>query len=73
MFPKDEKDNTIEGAVSYVETWKALEKLVEKGLIKSIGVSNFNKRQVEDILRIAKIKPVTNQVNDYLLIVYEFS
>ncbi|XP_050420988.1 aldo-keto reductase family 1 member B10-like [Adelges cooleyi] len=62
LFPKDEKDVTIEGEGSYVETWKGLEKLVEKGLVKSIGVSNFNKKQIEDILKVAKIKPVTNQV-----------
>ncbi|XP_050548511.1 aldo-keto reductase family 1 member B10-like, partial [Daktulosphaira vitifoliae] len=58
----DENDKVIEGTTSYVETWKELEKLVEEGLLKSIGLSNFNKRQIEDILRIAKIKPVTNQV-----------
>lgn len=52
----------IEGNGSYVETWKAMEKLVENGLTKSIGVSNFNKRQIEDILDVATIKPVNNQV-----------
>lgn len=39
-----------------------MEEMVESGLTKSIGVSNFNKRQIEEILSIATIKPVNNQV-----------
>jgi len=61
-FPKDSNGVTLEGNGSYVETWKAMEKLVQKGLVKSIGVSNFNKKQIEDILNVATIKPVVNQV-----------
>ena len=62
LFPKDDKDNTLYSDVDYVDTWKEMEKLVEAGLTKSIGISNFNSSQVERILSIAKIKPVTNQV-----------
>ena len=39
-----------------------MEKLVEKGLVKSIGLSNFNSEQIADILARGNIKPVTNQV-----------
>lgn len=64
MFPRDkESDIIIEGSGSYIETWKAMEKLVEKNLVKSIGLSNFNKKQTEDILSVATVKPVTNQVH----------
>jgi len=39
-----------------------MEKLVENGLTKSIGVSNFNKNQIQQILEVATVKPVNNQV-----------
>jgi len=39
-----------------------MEELVENGLTKSIGVSNFNKRQIQEIIDVATVKPVNNQV-----------
>lgn len=39
-----------------------MEQLVKIGLVRSIGVSNFNSEQIERVLKIAEIKPVTNQV-----------
>lgn len=39
-----------------------MERCVESGLTKSIGVSNFNIKQLKDILEVAIIKPVVNQV-----------
>jgi len=39
-----------------------MEKLVEKKLVRSIGVSNFNEEMVLRIIESGKIKPVTNQV-----------
>ena len=42
--------------------FQAMEKLVEEGLVKHIGVSNFNSDQIQHILDNATIKPATNQV-----------
>ena len=39
-----------------------MENLVKKGLVKNIGISNFNTQQVERLLSNCTIKPVTNQV-----------
>lgn len=39
-----------------------MEKLVDSGKAKSIGVSNFSIEQVERILANARIPPATNQV-----------
>jgi alcohol dehydrogenase (NADP+) len=43
-------------------TWESMEKLVEKGLTKHIGVSNFNILRLEEILSSARILPEVNQV-----------
>ena len=47
----------------YLDTWKAMEKCVEKGLVRSIGVSNFNSQQMTRLINNCTINPVTNQVN----------
>lgn len=39
-----------------------MEDLVDAGLAKSIGISNFNKSQVDRILKICRIPPAVNQV-----------
>ncbi|XP_075222234.1 aldo-keto reductase 1B-like [Lycorma delicatula] len=62
LFPKDENDKILYSTTDYIDTWKELEKCVKDGLIKSIGLSNFNSQQIEKILSIAEIKPVVIQV-----------
>lgn len=42
--------------------WAQMESLVEKGLVKSIGVSNFNVQLLWDMLSYAKIPPAVNEV-----------
>ncbi|XP_037795151.1 LOW QUALITY PROTEIN: aldo-keto reductase family 1 member B1-like [Penaeus monodon] len=61
-FPTDENGKTLYSDVDYIETWPAMEEAVEAGLVRSIGVSNFSKDQIERILQIAKIVPANNQV-----------
>lgn len=48
--------------VDYLETWRAMEKLVDLGLVKSIGLSNFNSEQVDRVVNESRIKPVSNQI-----------
>lgn len=45
-----------------IGAWKDLEKAVELGKVKSIGLSNFETYHFEDIMENAKIKPVLMQV-----------
>ena len=42
--------------------WAQMESLVEKGLVKNIGVSNFNVQLLWDMLSYCNIKPVVNEV-----------
>jgi diketogulonate reductase-like aldo/keto reductase len=44
------------------ETWKAMEELYEKGLIRAIGVSNFLVHHLEDFLPECKVIPAVNQI-----------
>jgi len=62
LEPKDENGHVIYSEVDYVDTWLAMENCVNEGLVHSIGVSNFNSHQIQRILNICKIRPVTNQV-----------
>lgn len=48
-------------AGNYVSAWKGLEKEVEKGTVKAIGVSNFSEKALKKILKKGKIKPVVAQ------------
>lgn len=48
--------------VDYLCTWKAMEKLVDMGLCHNIGVSNFNKSQLERLISRANIIPQTLQI-----------
>jgi len=52
----------IPSDVHYTDTYKAMEALVATGKVKSIGLSNFNVEQAQNILHMCKIKPVCNQV-----------
>lgn len=51
--------------VPLLDTWKALEKLVKAGKVKSIGISNFSGALVLDILRGAEIKPAVLQIEHH--------
>ena len=45
----------------YMEAYKEMEKAVEQGKVKSIGLSNFDER-LEEVLKSCKIKPAVLQV-----------
>ena len=54
--------NNIDPTVSVKETWSAMEMLVDKGLVRDIGVSNFPISLLHELLCEARIPPVVNQV-----------
>jgi len=62
-FPKDAQGNFMyDPDTNHVEIWKGMEEMVDAGLAKSIGLSNFNGKQIERIIQNARIKPVNLQI-----------
>lgn len=64
---KFHNDSNVHGTleltdVDYLDTWREMEKLVDLGLTRSIGLSNFNAAQTERVLANCRIRPVVNQV-----------
>jgi diketogulonate reductase-like aldo/keto reductase len=53
---------TVRVDIPIIDTWRAMEKLVDAGLARSIGVSNFTIPILDDLLSQATIPPAVNQV-----------
>lgn len=51
---------------SSIEMYKALEDLQAKGLIKHIGVSNFNRKQIDNLLNNCTVMPYVNQIENHI-------
>ncbi|KAK5641288.1 hypothetical protein RI129_009835 [Pyrocoelia pectoralis] len=62
FIPLDSRGHVEFSNIDFVETWGAMENLVANSFAKSIGVCNFNKRQIERLMKCANIPPVINQI-----------
>ncbi|KAI8441610.1 hypothetical protein MSG28_015178 [Choristoneura fumiferana] len=52
----------VDEKIDYLETWRGFESVLSKGLVRSIGVSNFNVEQLKRLVANCKVKPAVNQV-----------
>lgn len=72
MFPKNPDGKTVPSDdTDYVDTWKAMMEMVDAGLAKSIGVSNFNEYQMDRIINETKCTPAVNQVELHPYLIQE--
>ncbi|CAI2329375.1 unnamed protein product [Caenorhabditis sp. 36 PRJEB53466] len=62
LFPQGENGKMKYSDVDYLETWKALEAAQKAGKARSIGLSNFNHKQIERVWDAAEVKPACLQV-----------
>jgi glycerol 2-dehydrogenase (NADP+) len=62
LLPNGDRHLIDEKEWSYIDTWKAMEKLVREGKAKAIGVSNMSILYLEKLIAQCEIIPAVNQV-----------
>ena len=64
--PRDTNGNVIyDKGVTLLDTWRALEGLVDEGKCKAIGLSDINLDQTKEIFEAARIKPAVVHVESH--------
>jgi alcohol dehydrogenase (NADP+) len=64
--PRDEHDKIIyDKGVTLVDTWRAMENLVDKGKCKAIGLSDLDLEKLVPVYEAARIKPAVVQVESH--------
>ena len=64
--PRDEHGRVIyDSGVTLVETWRAMERLVDDGHCKSIGLSDITLEKLREIVAAARIRPAMVQVESH--------
>ena len=64
--PRDQNGNVIyDDGVTLLDTWKALETLVDHGKCRAIGLSDVDLKQLKPIVEAARIKPAVVQVESH--------
>ena len=66
QHPRDEHDQVIyDTGVTLVETWRAMERLVDEGKCRTIGLSDIRLEKLKEIVTVARIKPAVVQVESH--------
>jgi alcohol dehydrogenase (NADP+) len=63
LYPSDEQGKPIyDTGVTLAETWRAMERLVDDGWCRSIGLSDITLPKLKEIVAVARIKPAVVQI-----------
>jgi diketogulonate reductase-like aldo/keto reductase len=63
FFPLDPNTGVFQlDEINPAATYRAMERLLSTGKVRAIGVSNFNKRRLQDLLSKVSVVPAVNQV-----------
>lgn len=65
IYPKSGADMVALEKRPIPETWKEMERAVDSGLARHIGVSNFSIRKLKNLMDNSRIKPEMNQVESH--------
>ncbi len=64
--PRDQNGNVIyDEGINLMDTWKAMENLVDGGKCKAIGLSDVSLDQLQEIFKSARVKPAAVQVESH--------
>jgi diketogulonate reductase-like aldo/keto reductase len=64
--PRDDQGRVIyDSGVTLVETWRAMERLVDDGHCKSIGLSDITLERLREVVAVARIRPAMVQVESH--------
>ncbi|KAL2786315.1 NADP-dependent oxidoreductase domain-containing protein [Aspergillus keveii] len=64
-FPKGADGKPATEQIDYLDTYKALEKLVSSGKVKAIGVSNFSQEEIQRVVDNATVPPSVHQLEGH--------
>lgn len=61
--PRPELKAKLMYPLTLVEAWQKMEDFHARGLVRSIGLSNFPAEEIEELSRVWKVKPSVKQVS----------
>lgn len=68
-FPKlPDGSRDLQKDRSHIQTYQDMEKLLATGKVKAIGVSNYSKRYLEELLPHVQVTPAMNQIENHPLL-----
>jgi diketogulonate reductase-like aldo/keto reductase len=64
--PRDEHGHVIyDSGVTLIDTWRAMERLVDEGRARAIGLSDITLQVLKEIVAVARIKPAVVQIESH--------